>query len=133
MMIFGLFSNSLVSNLSSFRAFIFQVYGKDVSGDKFSDERRFRLILWSIIGGTRGGPNRAKILGLLADEPLNSNQISKKLNLDHKTIRHHLQILSKNQLITKPTEEKYDVEYTLTAIMKQNVHLLEEIVAKIRR
>lgn len=99
----------------------------------FDDSKRFRLILWAIIAGTRGGPNRARILNLINVKQLNEHQISKELNLDHKTVHHHLQILIKNSLIHKLTEESYDVKYTLTPIMKKNYQALEEIISKINR
>ena len=55
------------------------------------------MILWSIIAGTRGGVNRAKILNLIKDTPMNANKIAAVLNLDHKTVVHHVKILSKKQ------------------------------------
>lgn len=71
---------------------------------------RFKMILWSIIAGTRGGINRAKILNLLATMPLNVNKIATILNLDHKTVIHHVNILTKNELIIK--EEKDYGQFT---------------------
>ena len=61
------------------------------SGDNSSSPSinpRFKMILWSIIAGTRGGVNRAKILNLIKDTPLNAHKISTILNLDHKTVSH---------------------------------------------
>lgn len=106
-------------------------FGNDSLHSNFNESRRFKLILWSIVGATRGGPNRARVLNLLITDSLNSHQIAKKLNLDHKTIRHHLKILTKNELIIKSTES-YGATYTMTDIMKQNVEFLKEIVTKIK-
>ena len=92
--------------------------------------RRFKMILWSIIAGTRGGVNRAKILNLIKNNPLNANKIATKLNLDHKTVAHHVKILSKNELIIK-AEKNYGAEYQLTQIMTENQNVLEEIMRKI--
>lgn len=91
---------------------------------------RFKMILWSIIAGTRGGINRAKILNLVKDTPMNANKIATVLNLDHKTVIHHVKILAKNQLVTK-AEKDYGAEYQLTQIMKENQSALEEIMLKI--
>lgn len=93
-------------------------------------DRRFKMILWSIIAGTRGGVNRAKILNLVKDNPLNANKIATVLNLDHKTVVHHVKILSKNELIVKE-EKDYGAEYQLTQIMKENQGALNEIMEKI--
>ena len=91
---------------------------------------RFKMILWSIIAGTRGGVNRAKILNLIKDTPMNANKIATVLNLDHKTVIHHVKILAKNELVTK-AEKDYGAEYQLTQIMKENQSALEEIMLKI--
>jgi predicted transcriptional regulator len=88
------------------------------------------MILWSIIAGTRGGINRAKILNLIKDTPMNANKIATVLNLDHKTVVHHVKILSKNNLVIK-AEKEYAAEYMLTQILKENQSVLEEIMEKI--
>lgn len=128
------FANVSLIYMTSIPSFVSQIissFGTNSSGD-FNESRRFKLILWSIIGATRGGPNRARILNLLITEPSNSHQIAKKLNLDHKTIRHHLKILMKNELISKSSGESYGATYVLTEIMQQNVELLKEIVTRLR-
>jgi len=88
------------------------------------------MILWFIIAGTKGGINRAKILNLIKDTPMNANKIATALNLDYKTIVHHVKILSKNDLVIK-AEKDYAAEYQLTQIMKENQSVLEEIMQKI--
>ncbi len=100
------------------------------SNSQVGPDPRFKMILWSIIAGTRGGINRAKILNLVKDTPMNANKIATVLDLDHKTVIHHVKILAKNELVTK-AEKEYGAEYQLTEIMKENQSVLEEIVLKI--
>ena len=99
------------------------------NGDVERDPR-FKMILWSIVAGTRGGVNRAKILNIIKDTPMNANKIATTLNLDHKTVVHHVKILSKNELIIK-AEKEYAAEYQFTEIMKNNQSVLEDIMKKI--
>ncbi|MEM0053832.1 MAG: winged helix-turn-helix domain-containing protein [Nitrososphaeria archaeon] len=80
--------------------------------------------------GTRGGPTRAKIIKMLKDTPQNANQIANSLNLDYRTVRHHLDVLQKNRLIVS-TGDKYSVTYFLSPLMEANYKLFEEIVEKI--
>ncbi len=115
------FSNFIPGRLFSFS-------GTD--NGQSNPNRRFKMILWSIIAGTRGGINRAKILNLIKDTPMNANKIATILNLDHKTVIHHVKILSKNELVSKD-EKEYGAEYHLTEIMKKNQNVLEEIMTKI--
>lgn len=107
---------------------IFSFLGTD--GQSPQGNPRFKMVLWLIIAGTRGGPNRAKILNLIKDTPMNANKISKVLNVDHKTVHHHVKILSKNDLIVK-AQKDYGAEYHLSPIMKENQNVLEEIMRKI--
>lgn len=130
-MFYVLIPSFIKPDVSLFTSQIIHVFGNNPSHD-FSDSKRFKLILWSIVGATRGGPNRARILNLLITESLNSYQIAKRLNITHKTIRHHLKILAKNQLITKSSEKSYGAEYVLTPIMEKNIPSLKEIVSKMR-
>ena len=107
---------------------LFSFLGTD--GGQSGLDPRFKMILWSIIAGTRGGINRVKILNLLKTTPMNANKIATVMNLDYKTISHHVKILSKNNLVVK-TEKDYGAEYYLTQIMKENQSVLEEIMQKI--
>jgi len=100
------------------------------NGERSRPDPRFKMILWFIIAGTKGGVNRAKILNLIKDTPMNANKIATVLNLDHKTITHHVRILSKNDLVVK-APKGYGAEYQLTKIMKDNLNVLDEIMRKI--
>ena len=97
---------------------------------KPNDDHRFRMILWMIIAGTRGGINRARILNLIRETPTNANKIATTLKLDHKTVIHHVEILSKHELINKDDKD-YAANYSLTQIMKDNQNTLLEIMEKI--
>lgn len=107
--------------------FCFIDYG---TGTTKSNDPRFRMILWLIIAGTRGGINRARILNLIKETPTNANKIATILKLDHKTVIHHVEILSKHELISKDDKD-YGAAYNLTQIMKDNQNVLVEIMEKI--
>ncbi len=59
-----------------------------------------KKLLWYLLQGTRGGKTRALILKELIERPCNANQLAQALNMDYKTIRHHLFVLMKNGIIT---------------------------------
>jgi len=52
-------------------------------------------LLWWLIAGTRGGINRARIIKELHSWPYNANQLAQNLDLDYKTITHHMKVLKK--------------------------------------
>ena len=109
---------------------IFYFFNSVQGPTKSSQDPRFRMILWLIIAGTRGGINRARILNLIKENPTNANKIATILKLDHKTVIHHIEILLKNDLISKDNKD-YGSTYNLTQIMKDNQNVLAEIMGKI--
>jgi DNA-binding transcriptional ArsR family regulator len=128
---------------SMFQAFLslFQfknlVYGKDSSSPSGSGRNgyidpRFKRVLWYLIGSTKGGVNRAKILEFLNNRPANTNQIATELKLDYKTVLHHLKVLSENGLIITDNKESYGATYFLTPLMEKNYSSFKSILAKIR-
>jgi len=92
--------------------------------------RPFKYLLGWLIAGTRGGVTRAKIIQTLNEMPQNANQLATKLGMDYRTIRHHLEVLEKNRMITS-SGEGYGKTYFLSPVMEENYGLFEEIVKKI--
>jgi len=89
-----------------------------------------KRVLWWLIAGTKGGVNRARVINALNDRPYNANQLSAVLELDYKTIRHHLKVLSENNVVTS-TGSGYGAMYFLSPTMEENYALFEEIWEKI--
>jgi DNA-binding transcriptional ArsR family regulator len=75
----------------------------------------YRSLMWYLLYGTRGGPNRRRLLGALEDAPANAHQLAERLGLDYRTVRHHLRILEKNGAIARPVGEAYATPYELCA------------------
>ncbi len=92
--------------------------------------RGLKYILGWLIAGTRGGVTRAKIINALREAPQNANQLSTLLEMDYRTIRHHLNVLQKNKLVTS-AGEGYGTTYFLSVLLEENYALFEEIVNKI--
>ncbi len=62
----------------------------------------YARIRWLLVESRGGGPPiRSKILLLLRERPTNINRIAKELNMDYKTIKHHLELLEKNGLVQR--------------------------------
>jgi DNA-binding transcriptional ArsR family regulator len=95
-----------------------------------SSARPFKYLLGWLIAGTRGGMSRAKIIEALKDTPQNANQLANLLELDYRTIRHHLEVLEKNRLITS-AGEGYGITYFLSPAMEENYALFEELLKRI--
>jgi DNA-binding transcriptional ArsR family regulator len=92
---------------------------------------RFKRVLWYLIGSTKGGVNRAKIIDSINSHPANANQIATELKLDYKTVLHHLRVLSDNGLIITENKDSYGTTYFLTPLMEKNYSSFTEILARI--
>lgn len=57
--------------------------------------------LFNMLKGAKGGQTRIRIIDAILTEPSNANQLSKKLNLDYKTITYHLNIICSHNYATK--------------------------------
>ena len=89
-----------------------------------------KRMLWWLIAGTKGGVNRARIINILNERPYNANQLSEVVDLDYKTVRHHLKVLSENNIIVS-TGNGYGTMYFLSSTMEKDYALFEEIWEKI--
>lgn len=95
-----------------------------------ANARSLRYLLGWLIAGTRGGPTRAKIIKALKETPQNANQLATQLKMDYKTMRHHLEVLEKNKMLTS-IGDHYGATYFLSQTLEDNYALFEEIVNKI--
>ncbi|NIU00674.1 MAG: ArsR family transcriptional regulator, partial [Nitrosopumilaceae archaeon] len=66
----------------------------------------------------------------LKHEPMNINQLAKRLSLDYKAIQHHIRVLEKNNLL-KSKGKKYDISYLPSEFLQVNMEVFEEIAQKL--
>ena len=93
------------------------------------EEKRFQKSLEFLIAATRGGYNRGRIIHALLEKPLNPNQLSKQLNLDYKTVIHHLEKLRKDNIVVEKSSQ-YGGGFSL-AFDGQKKQLFNELWQKI--
>lgn len=86
-------------------------------------------LLFFVFASSRGGENRVKIMTALKNSPRNTNQLANDLGLNYRAIQHHLDVLEKNNLITK-VGEKYGATYFPSTFFEANMETYNEIVLK---
>jgi len=89
-----------------------------------------RRLLWFLLGGKRGGENRARIIQTLRVRPRNLNQLSKDLNLQYKAIQHHVQVLLNSSLLV-PSGEGYGTVYLLSPWLRHHIEIFDEVCTSI--
>lgn len=87
-------------------------------------------VLWYVLTGTRGGQNRVRILKALNERPRNANQLSDELNLDYKTVRHHLAVLQDNDVLTVSGDD-YGAIYLPTEQARDHWDVIEQIIEQV--
>ena len=86
--------------------------------------------LWYLLAGTRGGENRARLIRSLTERPRNANQLSKELDLDYNTVRHHLDMLLDHDVVEKGDTD-YGALYFLTDRFEDNREAFERITDQV--
>ncbi|TYL39134.1 ArsR family transcriptional regulator [Natronococcus pandeyae] len=87
-------------------------------------------VLWYVFTGTRGGPNRVRLLRALDERPRNANKLAEDLDLDYKTVRHHLEVLVDNDVVESSGNE-YGAVYVPTDRVDHHWETVEEIMGKV--
>lgn len=98
-----------------------------MAGDPYA-----KRLLWFVFAGSKGGLNRIRFISTIRKTPLNANQLAKELGLDYKAIQHHVNVLEKNNLITR-VGDKYGVTYFISTFLEVNLEAFDEIVTKLEK
>jgi DNA-binding transcriptional ArsR family regulator len=92
--------------------------------------RKMEARLWYVLTGTRGGVNRIRILRTVDDQPRNANQVAEELDLHYKTVQHHLDVLTENDILESSGDE-YGAIYLPTSQARNHWDLVEEIIEQV--
>jgi len=65
--------------------------------------------------GRSGGETRINIINLLMERPYNANQLSNKLGMSYRNIKHHLKILKEAKVVVENSDQKYGKIYILNS------------------
>jgi DNA-binding transcriptional ArsR family regulator len=84
-------------------------------------------VLWYVLASTRGGENRARILRAVDERPRNANQLAEDLNLDYTTVRHHMDVLVENNVVTTSGDD-YGAVYLPTEQSRANWDTVEDVL-----
>ncbi len=123
-----LFLGNMTNQLLEFKEII---RSKQVSTQRKPDKQTRKLLLY-LFTSTRGGFTRLRIIMHLLDQPYNTHQLSKELDLDYKAIQHHMKVLEKNNMVSK-IGEKYGAIFHLSTFLEINIGALIEAIEKLDR
>ena len=84
----------------------------------------------SVFTGMGGRYTRLRIICAITENPMNILEISKKLELDYKTVKHSIKILEENSLITREGEGYGDTFHPSEKI-SNNLETLYSVIRKV--
>lgn len=90
-----------------------------------------RLLLY-VFTTTRGGFTRLQMILHLSRMPMNTNQLAHAMGLDYKAVQHHLEMLEKNNLVTK-VGDRYGALFHLSNYLEANILALDLVVNSLER
>ena len=99
-------------------------------GESRKIDKQTRKLLLYLFTSTRGGFSRLRIIIHLLDQPCNTHQLAKKLDLDYKAVQHHLRVLEKNNMVSK-IGEKYGAIFHLSNFLEIHIEALDEAIEKL--
>jgi len=91
-----------------------------------------KKLFWLLFAGSRGSDNRIRIMSILRKRPRNTNQLSTELDMDYKSIQHHIKNLKENNLV-KHVGKKYARTYLVSVFFEANESVFDEIVIKLEK
>jgi PAS domain S-box-containing protein len=93
-------------------------------------ERQFERRLTYLLHKKKGGENRIRLLNVLREQPLNLNQLAVNLNLNYRTIKHHVDILLKEDLISTANKGSYGSVFFISPELESNLHVYDRLLNK---
>ena len=90
------------------------------------DKHTKQLLLY-LFTSTRGGFTRLRIVVELLEQPYNTHQLSKKLDLDYKAVQHHMKVLERNNIVSK-IGDRYGAIFHLSNFLEMNINALVDAI-----
>ncbi len=104
---------------------------KDVPNlEDIKEDPHMNKLLSSVFTGMSGRYTRMRIICALTDEPMNARELSKKLELDYKTIQHNIKVLESNSLIDREGEGYGDIFFP-SDLITSNLPTLYKVIRKV--
>jgi DNA-binding transcriptional ArsR family regulator len=99
--------------------------------DAVQVDQDLERILWYVLGGARGGANRARMIHRLSLRPMNLNQLAEGMGVDYRTVMHHIGVLKENKLVVSQGDG-YGSMYFLSPRLEAGMGSFREICGKLR-
>ncbi|MDE1765605.1 MAG: winged helix-turn-helix transcriptional regulator [Thaumarchaeota archaeon] len=83
-------------------------------------------VFYSVFVTSRGGPNRTRLMWLIRRGHVTNARVAKLLGLNYLTVKYHLQVLERNNLVIHKGEKR-NVMFSISTFFEINSVLFDEI------
>ena len=94
------------------------------------DDPELRRLLWYLLGGTRGGENRARIIRALRERPRNLHQLATDLSMQYNLVQHHVGVLKRNSLVSS-VGEHYGMTWFLSPWLEGHFETFDAVARQL--
>ena len=98
--------------------------------DKIKVDPHMNELFTSVFTGMSGRYTRLRIICSITEIPMNTLELSKKLELDYKTIKHNIGVLEKNNLIIRQGAGYGDMFFP-SDLISMNLPTLYKVIRKV--
>jgi predicted transcriptional regulator len=98
--------------------------------DEIKVDPHMNELFTSVFTGMSGRYTRLRIICSITEIPMNTLELSKKLELDYKTIKHNIGVLEKNNLIVRQGEGYGDMFFP-SDLISMNLPTLYKVIRKV--
>ena len=104
---------------------------KDVPNyEDIKEDPHMKELFSSVFTGMSGRYTRMRIICAITEEPMNTLELSKKLEMDYKTIQHNIKVLESNSLIVREGEGYGDLFFP-SDLISSNLPTLYKVIRKV--
>ncbi len=106
---------------------------KDVpSYEDIKEDSHAKELFSSVFTGMSGRYTRMRIICAITEEPMNTRELSKKLEMDYKTIQHNIKVLESNNLIVRAGEGYGDMFFP-SDMISSNLPTLYKVIRRVEK
>lgn len=98
--------------------------------EDIKEDPHLKQLFSSVFTGMSGRYTRMRIICAITEEPMNTREISKKLELDYKTIQHNIKVLENNNLIVREGAGYGDMFFP-SDLLSLNLPTLYKVIRKV--
>ena len=104
---------------------------KDVPNfEDIKEDPHMNKLFSSVFTGMSGRYTRMRIICAITEEPMNTLELSKKLEMDYKTIQHNIKVLENNGLIVREGEGYGDLFFP-SDLIASNLPTLYKVIRRV--